>query len=327
MPKRLLVTGASGFLGSHICEEAHDEGYEVHALTRPQSSTEWLKYDWLHIHKAELFDKQILSSILCNVDFVIHNAGVLATTSRNERDSRITNVGLTSLLAEESIKAGIKRFVYVSSLAAGGPGKGPEARTEEDPSRPVSHYGRSKLEAERMLASLSGRLHSISLRYSMIYGPRDLNILGFFKAASGKKVPLMGFKPIFSSMIFVKDAARAAISALSADVESGSVYQITDGKCYTLDDIYDGIEQALGKQVRVVKRVRVPFWLVTLAAWWNHDVAKVRGISPDQVKQFKALYWFASPEKAIKELGWKPLVNFDDGIRLTVDWYRERGWI
>ncbi len=326
MFRTVLVTGASGFLGSYIVEAAHDAGYQVHALIRPQSSREWLNYPWLVLHASELKDSGAVRGILEKVDCVIHSAGVMATTSRSARDSQETNAGITRMLAEESIKAKIKRFVFCSSLAAGGPGSGPRGRTEDDFDNPVSHYGRSKLEAERILKSLSCKLSSVSLRFSMIYGPRDRNIFGFFKACSGRLIPLMGRSPLYTSMVHVHDAASAAVKALEADIKSGSCYQITDGTCYTLDSLYDYMEKALGKEKKG-RRVRIPFWLVSLQAWVLHDLRRVRGISPDQVRQFRARYWCASIEKATSELGWKPLINLAEGLKQTVSWYREQGWM
>ncbi|MCK4334686.1 NAD(P)-dependent oxidoreductase [candidate division WOR-3 bacterium] len=324
--KKILVTGASGFLGSHILEAAHEKGFEVHALVRPNSSREWLGHEWLHFHTSELTDRKAITAILGKVEYVIHSAGVMATTSRNERDSQRTNVEATQMLAEESISAGIKRFVFASSLAAGGPGPGPQARTENDPDCPVSHYGRSKLDAELMLKSLSDKLSFVSLRFSMIYGPRDHNILGFFKTLEGNLVPVMGYKPLYNSMIYVKDAASAAVKALSADVTSGSVYQITDGQAYTLEGLYDNMEEALGKGKKAM-RIKIPFWLVMLRAWWLHDIRRVRGISPDQVRQFRSRYWYVSPDKAIRELGWEPKMDIMNGLVETVEWYRRQGWL
>ncbi len=323
---RVLVTGASGFLGSHISEAARDAGYEVHGLIRKTSSRQWLNQDEIHIHVADLGDREAMILLLKDMDYVIHAAGVLATTSRNPRDSHRVNLELTRLLAEASAKAGIKRFVFTSSLAAGGPGPDPRPRTEDDPDNPVSHYGRSKLTAEQMLAVFSDRLSTVSLRFSTIYGPRDRNIFGFFKAASAKIIPLMGYNTLHTSMVYGPDAARAAIAALSADIKSGSVYQITDEVGYTLNELYDYMEQALSKAEKS-KRVRFPFWLVMLKAWWNHDILRVRGISPDQVRQFRALYWKASAQKAIRELGWKPEVDFREGLARTVKWYRDRNWL
>ncbi len=326
MIKKVLVTGASGFLGSHISEAAHDAGYEVHALIREISSRQWLNQDEIHIHVADLGDREAMTALLKEMDYVIHNAGVLSTVARNAAHCQRVNVDITRLLAEESIKAGIKRFIYISSIAAGGPGKGPEARTEEAPDNPVSNYGRSKKQAEELLYELRENLFVVILRQGMIYGPRDHNILGFFKTLEGNLVPVIGYKPLYSSMIYVKDAASAAVKALSADVASGSVYQITDGQAYTIEGLCDNMEEALGKEKKG-NRIRIPFWLVMLRAWWLHDIRRVRGISPDQVRQFRSRYWYVSPDKAIRELGWEPKMDIMKGLVETVEWYRRQGWL
>ncbi|MBD3286748.1 NAD-dependent epimerase/dehydratase family protein [candidate division WOR-3 bacterium] len=323
---KVLVTGASGFLGSHVCEACNEAGYEVHALVRPSSSLQWLNQDWLYVHKSGYENLQAIAEILTKVDYVIHCAGVMATTSRNEADARETNLGITRRLAEESVKAGIKRFVFTSSLAAGGPGQGPEARTEDDPDNPVSDYGRSKKEAEQMLSSMSGRLSTVILRYSMIYGPRDRNIFSFFKRARGRFIPLTGKRTIYTSIVHVMDAARAAVCALVAKIQPGSVYQITDGVQYTMDSIYGFIEDSLGKKERG-RRIRIPMRLVTLIAWFNHDILKIRDVSPDQVRQFKGLYWFATPAKARRELGWEPEIDIVKGMSEVVKWYHKHGWL
>jgi len=323
---RVLVTGASGFLGSHICDVLHEAGYDVHALVRPTSSLQWLQHDWLCIHKVDYNDIQLISHILSKVDYVVHCAGVMATTSRNGRHSRQTNLDITRMLAEESAKAGIKRFIFTSSLAAGGPGQSSEARTEDNSDNPISNYGRSKKAAECMLASMSDNLFSVILRFSMIYGPRDSNILNFFKRATTRVVPLIGRNPIYTSMVHVKDAARAVVASLKADIESGSLYQITDGVRYTIDSIYGHIEEALEKD-KEARRIKFPMWLVMLKAWWNHDVLNKRGISPDQVRQFKGRYWVASPEKARKDLDWRPEIDIKKGLADTVKWYLTQGWL
>jgi len=325
---KLLVTGASGFLGACICKIAHEQGYEVYGSVRSVSSRESIDFPWLNILVLNLSDETAVSKVLQNKDYVIHCAGVMSTTSRNEEDSRRTNIELTRIIARQSIKAGIKRFVFASSLAAGGPGaEALKARKETDPDRPVSHYGRSKLDAENMLKTFSNELSVVSLRFSTIYGPRDCNIFGFFKLISGKFVPLVGGKKtVYNSMVYVEDAARAALCALKAKVVSGSVYQITDGQVYSFSSLYDYVEDAVGKKKRG-KRINLPFWIVMLKAWWLHDVLHKRGISPDQVRQMKARYWFASPEKAIKELGWRPQMDMKNGLKKTVQWYKNEGWL
>lgn len=317
--KKILVTGASGFLGSHICEAAHELGYEVHALIRTTSPRRWLGYDWLDIHVAELDDRMALSSILKDADAVIHNAGTLWGAYH-----RVNTEG-TRVVSEESVKVGVKRFIYISSMAAGGPGKGPYAKDGGEPDSPISPYGHSKREAEEILDGMLDQLHAVILRYPMIYGPRDTQALRLFKNLKSPISVKVGFKPIYISAIYVKDAARAAVRALSADVASGSVYDISDGVNYTFDDLYDVVGDALGRRSL---RIPLPFFLVVFGAWLVHDVFREKtAFNPDQIGMFRSPYWLLSPERAIRELGWEPQVSIYEGVRQTIHWYKEKGWL
>ncbi|MCK4334687.1 NAD(P)-dependent oxidoreductase [candidate division WOR-3 bacterium] len=321
--KKVLVTGASGFLGSHISEAAHDAGYEVHALIRQTSSRRWLKHDWLNIHVANLDDRCGLSGVLKGMDAVIHNAG--ATSGFSEEDFQHVNVEGTRTVVEESIKAGVKRFVYISSQAAGGPGKGPFPKTEDDPDCPVSAYGRSKKKAEELLYSLRDKIEVVSLRYPAIYGPRGKEMLPVFKLAGGIIQPLIGMKPLYTSMVYVTDAARAAVAAAKAKLPSGSIYYITDGIDYTVEYLYDQIGEALGRRGM---RIRLSFWLVSLAAWWTHEVrGEQTSFTREKVREFKARYWLASSERAMRELDWRPQVLPQEGFAKTIRWYRYKRWL
>ncbi len=321
--KKALVTGASGFLGSHICEAAHEAGYEVHALIRETSSRQWLQKDWINIHTVGLNKGPELSRLLKNMDAVIHNAG--ATSACSREDFIKVNIESTQMLAREAIKADVPRFIYISSLAAGGPSEGPFPKTEEDPDCPVSPYGESKKKAEEILYSLREKIHVISLRYPAIYGPRGKEMLSVFKMLSGPFQPLIGLKTLYSSFIYVQDAASAAVAAIEADVPSGSVYYVTDGIDYTTEYLYDRIGEALEHRGR---RFHVPLWLVHVAAWWQSDVLKKRSaFTRDKVREFAARFWLASSQKAICELDWKPKVLPKQGFAKTVRWYRYKRWL
>jgi nucleoside-diphosphate-sugar epimerase len=276
---RVLVTGASGFLGSHISEAAHDAGYEVHVLIRQTSSRRWLKHDWLNIHVANLDDRCGLSGALKGMDAVIHNAG--ATSGYSKEILQRVNIEATKVLAEESIKAGVKRFVYISSQAAGGPGTGPFQKTEDDPDCPVSAYGRSKKKAEELLYSLRDKIEVVSLRYPAIYGPRGTETLRIFRILQGPLQPIMGLEPLYTSMVYVEGM-----------------------------------------------RIRLPFWLVSLAAWWTHEVrGEQTSFTREKVREFKARYWLASSERAMRELGWRPQVLPQEGFAKTIRWYRYKRWL
>ena len=321
--KRVLVTGASGFFGSHICEAAHNAGYEVHALIRKTSPRRWLKHNWLNMHTVGLNRCAGLSEILSKMDGVVHCAG--KTFAYSEEEFRKINTEATRMLVRESISAGVKRFVFISSQAAGGPSKGPYPKTEDDSDCPVSAYGRSKKDAEDLLRSLRRKIEVVILRYPAVYGPRGKEMLAMFKVALGTVQPLFGMNPFYTSMLYVEDAARAAIAALQANVPSGSVYYVTDGIDYTLAYFYDQIDEVTKHKAL---RIRVPFWFVDLAAWWQHEVLrKESAFTRDKVKEFKARYWLASPQKAIRELGWRPQVLPQEGFAKTVRWYRYKRWM
>ncbi len=324
MAKKILITGASGFLGSHTAEAAHEAGYEVHVLVRETSPRDWLKHYWLNIHTTpSVTECADIAPLIKKMDAVIHNAG--ATSGASSQAHHEVNVEGTKALVQECIKAGVKRFVYISSQSAGGPNKGSFPKTENDPDCPITSYGRSKKEAEEMLCSFRDRISVVSLRYPPVYGPRGREMLQVFKMVKGAFQPILGYKPLYTSMIYVRDAARAAIAAAGATVNSGSFYYVNDGIDYTQDYIYDLISQAIH---HTGIRIKVPFWLVSLAAWWQTDVLKRRSsFTPEKVKEFRARFWLASPEKAAKELGWKPQMMPSLGFKETVDWYTSHGWL
>lgn len=321
--KKVLVTGASGFLGSHIAEAVHHAGYEVHVLVREKSPRDWLKHHWLNIHTAALTECANIAPVLEQMDAVIHSAG--ATTRHRPETLYKVNVEGSKALVEECIKAGVKRFVYISSQSAAGPAAGPYPKTEADTDCPVSGYGRSKKQAEEMLCGFRDRIHLTILRYTAIYGPRDKEMLPAFKLLKGPIQPLLGYKKIYTSMIYVRDAARAAVKALDAHVESGSLYQISDGIDYTFDFIYDLISEAFHHKGI---RLRAPMWLVSFFAWWQTSVLKkYSSFTPEKVREFSERFWLFSPEKAIAELGWKPEMMPTQGFKETADWYTSHGWI
>ena len=316
--KTVLVTGASGFLGSHICEALYEAGYEVHALIREKSNRKYLKHDWLKIHDCGLAKGHELTYLLKKVETVIHAAGT--TNAPTGEGFEKVNVGLTRMIAEESIKCKIKRFVFISSQAAGGPSNGYRARTEVDEDYPVSAYGESKKKAEEILKELSPELPSTILRFSPVYGPRDTESLRIFAMLARGWQPVMGFKPLYTNMVYATDAAASVVKTLSSKALPGSMYYINDGVDYSLEHLYDLMAEILEKPGR---RIRVPLWLVDLAAWWNYNVKQEKGVfNPERIKEFKERNWLASPQKAFKELDWKPKVPILDGLALTIRWYR-----
>lgn len=321
--RRITVTGASGFLGSHICEALNEAGYEVHALIRHTSPRTWLKKSWMNIHPLGFRREKELSALLSRMDAVIHAAGRVFGTDKELNEA---NLEVTLKLVNQCIASGVQRFVYASTQSAGGPSKGPYPKAADDPDLPISLYGQSKKAAEDEINRWSEAIHVTSLRYSPVYGPRDRESLRMFKTLKGRIHPLFGSKPIYTNMVYVSDAARAAVAAISSDTQSGSVYNINDGVDYTMEYLYDLITEALENKRGV--RIRIPFWALELASWWEKKVLGRQSVfNKDKIGEFRARFWLASSQRALRELNWKPEVKIRDGLKETVWWYRVKKWL
>jgi nucleoside-diphosphate-sugar epimerase len=326
----VLVTGGSGFLGSHIVEKLSKSGRKVRALVRKSSDTSLLR----SLPNVELAEGTVedLPSVLAAADGVtaiVHAAGLVKARSAEEF-SRV-NTGGTKNLLEAGKKAGhtLRRFVLVSSLAAAGPSDESGNPVQADaPPRPVTHYGRSKLAAERLAIEAKDELPVVILRPPAIYGPRDREILAFFKALDARVLPYMGSSENRLSMIYGADAAAACVSAIDSDVPSGTVLFVDDGRVYTFDDLVKGAEAALGK--RAWLRFPLPRPVIRTAAVFSELYGKARNqavmLTRDKCNELFE-QWVCDGSAAQEALDWRPEVQFGEGARLTVEWYRDAGWL
>lgn len=321
--KKVFITGADGFLGSHIYEVAHEAGYEVHGLIHPVIGTRtWLDPDWLNIHVSTIEDRPELSAALKDIYAVVHAAGALPGSSA-ETLLRV-NVNGTRIVTEEALKSGVKKFVFISSRSAGGVNQPNSCTSEEEPDGPSWGYGASKKAAELVLARYASEMQIVSLRPVTVYGPRNRHLLSLFKMVQGPVAVIMGMRPIHMPMVYVTDFAHAVIRALDTNVRSGSYYYISDGVPYTIETLYDYISAALGKRN---PRLRVPLSVASAVAGIANRFNIGTGFSPDVIKERRSRYRWVSVEKAEVELGWKPKIMPEDGFPRTVKWYREQGWL
>ena len=326
---RVLVTGASGFLGSHVAEQLAAAGHTVVALVRKSSNTTFLK----SLRNVELAygaveDRASIAAALKGADAIIHSAG--AVKARTPEEFHAINVGGTENMAHAALEAApdLKRFVYVSSLTTAGPSD--DGRPVSATSRnPVTHYGRSKLAAEDFLDTVKDRLRITTLRPPMIYGPRDNESFAFFQSVSRRFLPYVGTGENTLSVIYASDCASACIQAIGADVPSGNKYFVDDGEIYVWKDMLADIERALEKKAFV--RFSVPFGALKLAALASETMAKATGkavmLTRDKVNELTAAHWVCDSTDTRRDLGWTPKVKWPEGTRLSVAWYRENGWL
>jgi nucleoside-diphosphate-sugar epimerase len=326
----ILVTGGSGFLGSHIVEQLSQSGRSVRALVRRSSDTKFLRT----LSNVELFDgavddRQSLEKAVAGVEAVVHSAGLVKARSLDEF-MRVNAKGTEALLdACLTQQATLKRFVLVSSIAVGGPSDahGNPVPLDAIP-RPVTDYGRSKLAAEQAALAKKDALKITIIRPPAIYGPRDREILAFFKSIKLGVLPLLGSPNSKLSMAYGPDCARACIRAIDVEVPSGSIFAVDDGAVHTMAELIREAEAAVGK--RAFLRIPLPRRIVEGAALLSEAYGRATNravmLTRDKCNELFD-QWVCDSSSTQRELGWAPSMTFSQGVQRTVDWYREAGWL
>ncbi len=326
----ILLSGGSGFLGSHIAEQLSRAGRSVRALVRRTSDTAFLEtLTGVELVEASMGDRDGVVKAAEGCSAIVHCAGLVK--ARSEEEFNRVNVGGTEnmLAAAQANKDTLRRFVQVSSLTVSGPSDEQGAPVSADsPPRPLTPYARSKRAAERACLASKDELPITILRPAAIYGPRDREILAFFKAVSMRLLPYMGSPQNKLSLIHGADCGAACIAAIDADVPSGSIYALSDGRIHQFADLFDAIEAALGKRAWV--RFPLPERLVRTVALASEGYGKLTDKAVMLTREkCNELFnqWVCDSEPSFTELEWRPAIDIRDGIKETADWYRANGWL
>ncbi len=325
---KALVTGASGFVGSHLVERLLGAGMEVACLMRPTSNPAAL--DGLPVERriASLEDAAALAQAVRGVDYIFHAAGL--TRGRNLAEYMAVNANGTRRLIEAALaeNPGLQRFVYVSSLAAAGPATSAEPPDESAAPRPTDDYGASKLAGERIILEHAGRLPVTIIRPPAVYGPRDTNFLPLFRiAARLRRVPVIGKPSKQVAFVYATDLAEGLLLAGRSPEALGRMYYIASG-IHTMSEVVQAVCQALSMPPRML---HVPALLARLIG----EVGKVRWaitgrpqiISRRKVRDMLHPWWTCSWSRARAELGYREAMGLTEGMRLTAQWYAENGWV
>lgn len=331
---RILVTGASGFIGSGLVGALTEAGHDVCALMRPSASAEFLKGIKFTRLSGDLGDQESMVRACTNIDVIYHVAGL--TAARNKEEFFKYNAEATKNLATAAIRSGsIKKFIFVSSLAAGGPSIGLSPRTELDQDTPVSHYGESKLRAELYLDELKDKLNFISIRPPMVYGPRDKNVFIFFKTIQKQWLPVLPSKTPtghkYYSAIHVDDLINFLITVMDGPEEAfqkGERFFVSDGQIYT----YDRIMSVISQELKVKPfRFKVPGGLVGMLGKAGTMIGKALNknlpLNQDKLNELMPDYWICSSQKSFDRFKFKPKYTMESGIPQTVAWYKVNGWL
>jgi nucleoside-diphosphate-sugar epimerase len=323
---RCLVTGASGFVGSHLVDALVARGDAVTALVRPSSSRRWLDRHPVRIVAGSLDDPAFLESAVRGQDAVFHIAGVI--TALTPAGYFRVNVGGTRRVVEACKRAapGLRRLLYVSSLAATGPAVDGPAVDETTPCRPVSPYGASKLGGERVVMAAARDLPVTAVRPPVVVGPRDHALLPFFRVVKrGIRFALGGRKHL--SLVYVSDLVAGILRAADAPRAAGQVYFLSGRGWHDYDALASAMAGAVG--VRRTIRVRVPMAALRVAAMAMETLAPLAGITPMltgyKVREIGQARWTCTAAKAERELGFEPRVGLAEAMARTAAWCREEG--
>jgi nucleoside-diphosphate-sugar epimerase len=325
---KLLVTGATGFVGSHTAEKLLADGHEVKALVRPSSDLKWLKGFDVEPVTGNVFDVSSLEHSMKGIEGVVHIAGV--TAARNKQGFIEGNQIATRNLLEAGKKfaAHLGRFVYISSQTAGGPSPEGIRRTEDMPPAPITTYGRSKLAAEHETDAFKEFFPVTILRLPAIYGPRDTAILTFFQVIAKRIKPLIGFRDKYVNLLHVRDVAEGIALGLEKKTGENRLYNIGSEREYNWRELSDVVAQILGKRAVFVK---IPHSIVTVVAGVSEVASKFR-TKPSVMNWEKRSdiiqpHWRIDTSRARTELGFVPKISVEEGFRDTIAWYQREKWM
>ncbi|MEW5744290.1 MAG: NAD(P)-dependent oxidoreductase [Nitrospirota bacterium] len=319
---KALVTGATGFIGSHLVDSLIREGLEVSCLVRDTSNMKYLEDLYCRTVRGDCTESASLAAAVRGVDYVFHLAGL--TKACTEEDFyRINAKGTENLIEAVRLhNPTIKRFVHLSSLAAVGPSADSTPLTETCTAAPVSLYGKSKLEGERAVLRRRDDLPVTVIRPPAVYGPRDRDLLVFFKMTKSGIVPYWG--KCSYSFIYIDDLIRGIIRSALSEQARGEIFFLSDGNIYSTDDIIDAIAEAVQRRPM---RVSVPRFVMPLLGLISEKVKGAAIINSDKIREMQHSYWICDTSKARERLQFEPKVNIREGARWTADWYTIHQWL
>ncbi len=324
---KVFVTGATGFIGRHLCHQLHQQGHQVVALIRSPNKAAVLP-EGTELLKGDLASFKDPNFIIPPCDVVIHLAGVIA--GKNEQDYINTNftsvVDIVECLQRQSWKP--ERFVFASSLAAGGPTIRDNPINETMPDKPIEPYGLSKMKADEYLKSLD--LPTISFRPTIVLGPEDAASFTLYQMANKGLGMRPSGKPQQISQVYVEDLADAIILMAQMDMKGSKhkTYYVSAPGLFTVEDMFKAIGKALGKKVSIVVVPRMVLKTLSVAMT---NIAKVipfiNQLDDKQYKQMTVDSFACSGQLLQDELGWKPKHDLHASTLKSVEGYKKAGWL
>jgi len=326
--KRVLVTGGTGFIGSHVVELLLQAGYTVTCLVRDPNRLQWLSGLDVDIAVGDCSRPETLTLALQDASIVIHAAGL--TKARRPQDYyEVNHIGTRNMLQVwKRCNANSGKFILISSLAAAGPSKDGNPVRSSDVSYPVSDYGKSKLLAEEETLRYRDMFPVIILRPAVVYGPRDKDLFTLFRWAVRGISPEISGGERFLNFCYVADLAKAILLATENRTQRGGIYFVAENRPYS----WAGFRQALLTTGEIQARtIKIPYglaYLTGLAAELGSLLTSRPALTNRQkIWEAAQQYWICDLDSVEKEFGFKADYSLLEGLKLTWRWYRDNNWL
>lgn len=324
---RVLVTGGTGFIGSHLIDALVEQGVRPRVLVRGTSDTSRLPADNIELITGSLEDSDSLTRAVSGVEVVIHIAAIIKASTQQEYLSANATGTQALVDAMRSAEPRPRRLVYLSSLAAAGPVLDGQPVGPNDVPRPITAYGRSKLIGERACLAASDAFDVVALRAPVVYGPRERDFFLLFRLATRGILPTPTGPDRVVQLIHVSDLVEALIrGAIMPDARG--LYHVAESQSYAWSEIAACIGQAVGRSVHLV---RIPQRLMQIAAAVSEGGAAMIGratiFNREKVKELLAPGWLCETALAKQELGFEAKIPLSTGFAETAAWYKRKAWL
>ena len=323
-----VITGANGFVGSHLVDLLLEKKYKIRCLVRKTSNMRWLEGKDIEVIDTGLLDKEGLRKAFKDASYIFHVAGVVK--SKKSEGYFKGNVDTTRILLETALefKDSIKRILIVSSLTATGPSLNGSPVNEETECRPITTYGRSKLAEEKLAQTYMDKLPITICRAPAVYGERDTEILIFFKTFNKGLMTTIGFNKKEISLIHVIDLVNGFYLAAVNDKSKNQIYFISSEKYYTWEEIGKVTSKVIGKTpVKIKVPHSIVFSIASVAQFFAAFSPNPATLNIEKAKDITQTLWTCDTSKAVNQLNYHQKISIEEGIKRTVDWYKKMKWI
>ena len=323
-----VVTGSNGFVGSHLVDLLLEKNFSVRCVVRESSNLKWLEGKDIEIFKCGLFDKAGLAAALKDADYIYHVAGVVK--SKTKEGYFTGNVETTRNLLDVALEQNknLKRFVVVSSQTVTGPSLDNKPVNEETECAPLTTYGKSKYEEEKLALGYKDKLPITICRAPAVYGERDTEIFIYFQNFAKGVTTKIGFDKKILDLIHVADLVEGFYMAAISDKASGEVYFISSEKFYSWDEINSITSKVLNKKaVKILVPHSLVYTIAAIAQFFSLFSSKAATLNLEKAKDLVQHAWICDTSKAMRDFGYRQNVSIEEGVERTCKWYKEMKWI